>query len=85
MIKYRTGGFGVNLIETVDVERETEHSIWINGRRNSKKTSYHKYWDTWQEAHEHLLEHAERAWQIAQRKLARAESEYIEIKGMINE
>ena len=82
MIKFRTGGFGKNLIEEIEVERETDSSVWINGRRNAKNSSLHKYCDTWGEAHLFLLEKAERSLESARRSLERAQGEYGNIKGM---
>jgi poly(3-hydroxyalkanoate) synthetase len=80
--KFRTGGFGRQLIEAVEVERETDSSVWIKGNRNAKITSYHKYWDSWEEAHAYLLERADRSLQDARRALERAQGEYGNIKGM---
>ena len=42
-------------IETVDAERETEASVWINGRRSAKESEWANYYDTWEEAHSALL------------------------------
>lgn len=47
IVKYRTGGFGKNLIEKIEVDRETESGVWINGRRNAKDSSWHKDYDSW--------------------------------------
>ena len=82
MIKFRTCDFGKNLIEEIDVERETDSSVWINGRRSAKNSSWHKYWDSWEEAHAFLLEKAEKSLQSARRSLERAQGEYGNIKGM---
>lgn len=83
--KFRTGGFGNIPIETVEVERETDSSVWINGRRNAKTTSWDKYWDSWEEAHAYLLEKAERSLQSARRSLEMAQAKYGNIKGMKRE
>lgn len=65
MIKYRTGSvIGSKLIEAVEVERETESSVWVkstwNGKeqvnRELKRTGYHNYFDTWEEARLFLME-----------------------------
>jgi hypothetical protein len=32
MIKYRTGGWGKNRIEALEVEKETGNSVWIKVR-----------------------------------------------------
>jgi hypothetical protein len=58
--KYEVGGFfKKNLIELVEIEKETEKSIWINGRVHRKTTSYEKYFDTWEEAKDYLMAQTE--------------------------
>ena len=52
---YKTGGFK-ELIEIVEVDRVSNKSVWINGRRTSKRSIYCNYWDTMQNAKQHLLE-----------------------------
>jgi len=42
-------------IEEVEVERETDKSVWIDGRRNMKESDWANYYDTWEEAHSNLL------------------------------
>lgn len=37
-------------IRAVQVERSTESSVWINGRRSSRSSSYSRYFPTWDEA-----------------------------------
>ena len=80
--KYRTGGFGGNLIQPVEVERETSVSVWINGNRSLKYTDFLKYWDSWEEAHDYLLKKAEREIKNARRQLEIAQSKHGNIKGM---
>jgi hypothetical protein len=82
MEKYRTGGWGKNLIERVAVEKETESSVWINGRRNAKKTDYHSYFDTWDDAKRHLLTVAEKKVVGIRLNLERANDELGNIKGL---
>jgi hypothetical protein len=82
MIKYRTGGWGKNLIESVEVEKETEASIWIEGKRNAKKTEYHNYFDTWADAKRHLLTVAEKKVAGIRLNLERANGELGNIKGL---
>jgi len=54
MIKYvaRVGGrYGVRAeITEVEVERETDVSVWVGGRRHGKDTEWATYFDTWDEA-----------------------------------
>lgn len=54
MIKYKTGGYKED-IEAVEIERETESSVWIGVRRHGKSTNWYKYHDTWEEARTYLL------------------------------
>lgn len=82
--KYKTTEHWGHAIATVNVDRETESSVWINGQRHAKKSSFKKYWDTWQEAHAYLLEKAEARLQIARAELQRAQGECGNIKGMKN-
>lgn len=61
MKKYKTGGHKA-LIEVVEVERETEKSIWIKCGKETRRVWKSKghmacYWDTIEEAKEHLRQH----------------------------
>ncbi len=42
-------------IKEVEVERETDKTVWINGRRNAKISEWHNYFDTRGEAKGHLI------------------------------
>ena len=57
MKKYKINIFNspVPKIETIEVERETKKSVWIDGNRYSKIGSF-CYYDTWKEAHAKLEE-----------------------------
>ena len=60
MKKYRTGGHKA-LIEVVEVERETKKSIWLKRgeevRRIGKvRRGVIEYWDTIEEAKQHLIQ-----------------------------
>jgi hypothetical protein len=81
MIKFKTGG-GRNLIEPVEVEKETASSVWINGRRNNKRSGYDSYFDTWEEAKAYLLEQAERKVAGRRRSLEAANGELGNIRGL---
>lgn len=48
-------GVDVSCIRAVEVERETSKSVWIHGARESKKTGYCNYCDTWEEARKLLI------------------------------
>ena len=42
-------------IEEVEVERETEHNVWINGRRHNKRSEYANYYDSFDLAKNALI------------------------------
>jgi hypothetical protein len=61
MIKFKTGGYyGKNLIQEVEVEKETEYFFYIKGSRVKKEGGYEQYHDTWESAHAYLLKNAEK-------------------------
>ena len=86
MKKYRTGGYDRWLVEAkieeVEAERETETSIWIKGRRNNKLSGYEAYHDTWEAAHNFLMEKATEKVESARRELERHKSALGNVKGM---
>lgn len=55
MLKYKTHSIWHNRIFTVDVEKETETSVWTKGGRRAKRSNYENYFNTWSEAHMHLM------------------------------
>ncbi len=65
MIKYKANS-SFNEIEEVEVVRETEKCVYVQRglqggeRRESKLSSYDNYFSSWDEAHEFLLEQAQR-------------------------
>jgi hypothetical protein len=69
-------------IKPVEVERETESSVWISGRRQSKRSSYQNYFDSWEEARAFKIEDCEREVAAARRELEYANSKLGNIKGM---
>ena len=77
MKKYKTaGGHRWSLeakITEIEVEKESEHSVWINGRAHRKFSEYYAYHDTWEKAREFLLIHARRNLENAERAYHRAD------------
>lgn len=74
MIKYKTNRWvrdSDDLIKQVEVERETDVSIWVNN-----------YWDTWEDARDFLMKQAEMKLADARRGLQVAQSEYENVKGL---
>lgn len=86
-VKWRTGLSAK--IERIEVERETESCVWFTPRWSSggpvkhlKRTSYENYFDTWREAHAHLLAHATASLECARLHLAEAQVRHGNIVGM---
>ena len=87
MKKYKTGGYGKNLIQEVEIVRETEKQVVIasrNGseRREAKRSDYQNYFDEWQAAKDFLLEKAEKRVEGIKVQLERAKCELGNIKGL---
>lgn len=74
-----TPGWSVE-IHALEVERETDSSVWINGRRAAKRSEYHNYFDKWEGAHALLLAKAYSELDQSQKRLDRAQSNLEEIK-----
>ena len=76
---YKTGGWS-ELIEVVEVEKVTEKIVWFaNGRYAKRKSSnYCSYWDTMEEAKEHLEAKYNNMIKAAESKIKRAEY-YLEV------
>ena len=82
MIKYMIRLSTDVRITPVEVERETEHCVWIRGRKNNKVSSYENYYDTWDAAHAGLLEYAEGRLNAARSRLAGEQGFYGNVKGL---
>ena len=85
MKKYRVqlSFLGINPdIDILDVERETANSVWIKGRRNAKQSEYARYYDSWGEAHEALLQHGQRIVESLLDRLRREEGALGTVKGL---
>ena len=57
----------------VEVERQSEKCVWINGRRNLKVSEYMRYHETWEDAWSFLMKAARRKVDSARGNLERAE------------
>lgn len=81
MIKYRADYNGN--ISTVEVTKETEKMIVLaSGNRCAKTTEWRSFYDTWGEAHKHLLEKAQMMVDARRRSLEQAKGKLGQIKGM---
>jgi len=81
MIKYEVKSY-LNSIEEVKVERETDSSVWVEGRRRAKKAGYCGYFDTWEEAKNSLLNKAQKDVDAARSRLQRANSKLGQVKSL---
>ena len=89
MIKYKTNLLG-NDIQAVEVQRETKNSVWreYDGmskkhlRQERKVTEHERYFDTWQEAKQSLLNYLDEKIQRAHGDLEKYKSQHGNISGM---
>ena len=70
---YRTGGWK-ELIEVLEPTKVTEKSVWFANGRIAKRGRYENYWDTMEEAKEHLEEKYNRMIESAERKIEKAKA-----------
>ena len=59
MIKYTTDSYSTKIVK-VEIDRETESSVWIKGQRHrtKKKSEFTQIHDSWKDAHCWLLSRA---------------------------
>jgi hypothetical protein len=82
MKKYQASHyFRMDIIE-VEVEKETDSSVWVKGHRNAKRSADATYCDTWDEAHNILLEKAQIRVDDARNRLNHANDVLGNVKGM---
>ena len=82
MLKYMAEHSWRDEIRVVEVEKETESSVWIGGRRRPKIAQSATFHDTWDEAHAHLIAIAEGEVMRHRRALDSARFRAGNIKGM---
>lgn len=80
VIKYKTG-YGEK-ISQVEIEKETDSSVWIRGSRSAKKSEYAHYHDSWEAAKQHLVGRAESKLARARLDLERAQNDLGNAKGL---
>jgi hypothetical protein len=73
---------GRSKIDAVEVERESEQNVWVNGGRTAKRSSYKNYFDTWAEAHTFLIKRSESSLESARRMLVLAQGYHGNVTGM---
>ena len=74
MKMYKTGGWK-ELIEVVEPTKVTEKSVWLANGRSAKRSNYGNYWDTLEEAKEHLTEKYNRMIESSERKIEKAKAD----------
>ena len=79
MTMYKTGGW-IELIEVVEPTKVTEKSVWLANGRSAKRSNYGNYWDTMEEAKEHLKEKYNRIIESAERKIEKAKTDLESLK-----
>lgn len=71
-------------IERVEVERVTEFSVWIDGRRLAKTSEFQTYFDTWEQAQEALIGCQETNLRVLRNHVDQHEATLEEIQNMVN-
>jgi len=72
---YKTEGL-IELIEEVEATKVTEKTVWLsNGRRSAKRSDYTNYWDTIEEAKEHLEKKYKRMIKNAETKIEKVKAD----------
>ena len=83
MIKYITGGF--ENIKEIEVHKETEKTVWFKDKdytgkiidsKSSKRSAWRNWHDTWEDAHNFLLEKTKKNIK-KQAKLLRSMKKYL--------
>lgn len=84
MKKYKVelGSWARARIDEVEIERETEHSVWIGGHRHVKHTSSTNYFNTFEKAHKELMKVAEQKVSSAKYQLDQAKGYLGNVKGL---
>ena len=66
----------------VEVERKSESSVWINGRRNALRSSYENYFATPEECKAFMLREAESVLKSAEGRVEHARKRVAEIMAL---
>ena len=79
-IKYLTSG---GAIKEIQVEKETDFTVWFDGTSIRINTIENRLWGTWGEAYAYILADAEQDLISARLRLQRAQSKLGNIKGLL--
>lgn len=71
---YKTDGWK-ELIEVIEATKVTEKSVWLSNGRSAKRSNYVNYWDTIEEAKEHLKEKYNRRINSAEKRIEKAKAD----------
>lgn len=71
---YKTGGWK-EVIEEIEATKVTEKSVWLSNGRSAKRSNYANYWDTIEEAKEHLEAKYKRMIEASESKIAKAKAD----------
>jgi len=71
---YKTGGWK-ELIEEIEPTKVTEKTVWLSNGRSAKRSNYANYWDTMEEAKEHLEVKYKRVIKAAESKIEKAKAD----------
>jgi hypothetical protein len=63
----------------VEVEKVTDKSVWIDGRRRSRETDWECYFETYQEAKQALIENKMAKVLAAEKELAHLRAELVKL------
>ena len=81
-IKYEIPNWS-NTIKEIEIERETEKSIWVKGIRRLKRSDYSSVFNTFWEAAEYLLIRQRGKIDTAQRNLVNQQAAMQDLKDYI--
>lgn len=85
IVKWKTGSVS-ELIKRVECSRQTDASVffpaWNGERREAKRSSYHIYHDSWEQARDYLLEKEKRNERAARSRLDFALKQIERLKSM---
>ena len=82
MTKYIAHSWGSKSIEKVEIEKETNKSYWMKGRRYQKHTNYEKIFETYAEAKGFLIEKQREKIDAKKSQLEYLENELETIKNL---
>lgn len=71
---YKTEGWK-ELIEEIEATKVTEKTVWLSNGRIAKRSNYSNYWDTMEEAKEHLEAKNKRIIKASESKIEKAKAD----------